>query len=255
MPTTQEYMRTVLVEDEPHARQYLRELLAEEEGIAVVGEASGGVEGVDLIRKLLPDLVFLDVQMPELDGFHVIEEVGTESMPAFVFVTAYSEYAVRAFEVEAVDYLCKPFDRDRLVLSLERAMRRLEVRNTQDVGGIDKVKYSGENHWLPRLTIRDEKGITFVPVEQILWIESANKYAVIHTPDGTHIIRQTIQSLHHSLNPKQFVRIHRSTLVRKDAVRGLHPLFHGDYIVKLKNGSELTLSRNFRQEFFSQMSR
>jgi two-component system LytT family response regulator len=245
-------MRTILVEDEPHARQYLRELLAEEEGVAIVGEASGGVEGVDLIRKLLPDLVFLDVQMPEVDGFKVIEEIRGESMPAFVFVTAYSEYAVRAFEVEAVDYLRKPFDRDRLAVSLERAMRRLEIRNGRAAGDLDN---GAENQWLPRLVVRDEKGVTFVPVEQILWIEAANKYAVIHTPGVTHITRQTIQSLHLSLDPKQFVRIHRSTLVRKDAVRGLHPLFHGDYIVKLKNGAELTLSRNFRQEFFRQMSR
>jgi two-component system, LytTR family, response regulator len=253
MPTMQASMRTILVEDEPHARQYLRELLAEEEGVAVVGEASGGVEGIGLIRKLLPDLVFLDIQMPELDGFKVIEEIGSESMPALVFVTAYSEYAVRAFDVEAVDYLCKPFDRDRLAVSLERAMRRLEIRNGRAAGDLDKD--TAENQWLPRLAIRDEKGITFVPVDQILWIEAANKYAVIHTPGGTHITRQTIQSLHLSLDPKQFVRIHRSTLVRKDAVRGLHPLFHGDYIVKLKNGAELTLSRNFRQEFFRQMSR
>jgi two-component system LytT family response regulator len=252
MPTIKVSMRTILVEDEPHARQYLRELLAEEEGVAIVGEASGGVEGVDLIRKLLPDLVFLDVQMPEVDGFKVIEEIRGESMPAFVFVTAYSEYAVRAFEVEAVDYLRKPFDRDRLAVSLERAMRRLEIRNGRAAGDLDK---GTENQWLPRLVVRDEKGVTFVPVEKILWIEAANKYAVIHTPGATHITRQTIQSLHLSLDPKQFVRIHRSTLVRKDAVRGLHPLFHGDYIVKLKNGAELTLSRNFRQEFFRQMSR
>lgn len=255
MPTTQTIMRAVLVEDEPHARQYLRDLLADEAGVTVVGEASSGAEGVNLIRKLLPDLVFLDVQMPELDGFNVIEEIGAEHMPAFVFVTAYSEYAVRAFEVDAVDYLCKPFDRDRLVVSLERAMKSLDTRNGRVMAELDKATDIEANHWVSRVTIRDEKGITFVPVEQILWIEAANKYAVIHTPDGTHITRQTIQSLHQSLDPKQFVRIHRSTLVRKAVVRGLHPLFHGDYIVKLKNGTELTLSRNFRQEFFRQMSR
>jgi two-component system, LytTR family, response regulator len=242
-------MRTILVEDEPHARQYLRELLAEQEGVAVVGEASGGVEGIDLIHRLLPDLVFLDVQMPELDGFKVIEEIGSESMPALVFVTAYSEYAVRAFDVEAVDYLCKPFDRDRLAVSLERAMRRLEIRNGQAAGDLDKD--TAKDRWLPRLAIRDEKGITFVPVDQILWIEAANKYAVIHTPGGTHITRQRIQSLHLSLDPKQFVRIHRSTLVRKDAVRGLHPLFHGDYLVKLKNGAELTLSPTSARSSFA----
>ena len=242
-------MRTLIIDDEPPARRYLRELLGGEKDVVIAGEAASGVEGVDLIQKLSPDIAFLDIQMPDLGGFEMIQQVEIEKRPIFIFVTGYSEYAVKAFEVEAVDYLCKPFDKERLSISLERALRRLGTRD--NLSG-DKAE---ANPWLSRLAIKDENGIVFVPVEQILWIEAANKYVVVHTTSRTHIVRQTIKSLEDTLNPKEFLRIHRSILVRKAAVRGLHPLFHGDYIVKLTNGAELTLSRNFRGSFFNQMSR
>jgi two-component system LytT family response regulator len=249
MPFSQPPMHALIIDDEPHARRYLRELLSGEKDVVIAGEAESGVEGVDLIRKLSPDIAFLDIQMPGLGGFEMIEQVEIEKRPAFIFVTGYSEFAVKAFEVEAVDYLSKPFDKERLSISLERAMRRLGTRENLSVG------QAGANPWLSRLAIKDENGIIFVPVEQILWIEAANKYVVIHTAGGDHITRQTITSLEDTLDPKEFLRIHRSILVRKAAVRGLHPLFHGDYIVKLTNGAELTLSRNFRGSFFNQMSR
>jgi len=242
-------MRTLIIDDEPHARRYLRELLGGEKDVVIAGEAASGVEGVDLIQKLSPDIAFLDIQMPDLGGFEMIEQVEIEKRPGFIFVTGYSEYAVKAFEVEAVDYLCKPFDKERLSISLERAMRRLGTRSNLSGNNAEA------NPWLSRLAIKDENGIVFVPVEQILWIEAANKYVVIHTTSRSHIVRQTIKSLEDTLNPKEFLRIHRSVLVRKAAVCGLHPLFHGDYIVKLTNGAELTLSRNFRGSFFNQMSR
>jgi two-component system LytT family response regulator len=248
-------MRTLIVEDEPHARHYLRQLLADEPAVAIVGEASGGAEGADLIRKLSPDLVFLDVQMPDLNGFDVIAKIGVEKMPAFVFVTAYSEFAVRAFEVEAVDYLCKPFDRERLSASLERAIRRLDLQNGKATGnGLGGLRDESDR-WLSRIPIKEKNGIIFVLVDGILWIDAADKYVELHTADRTYLARQTIQSLEETLDPKQFVRIHRSTIVRKAAVRGLHPLFHGDYLVRLNTGTELTLSRNFRESFFTQMSR
>jgi two-component system LytT family response regulator len=248
-------MRTLIVEDEPHARHYLRQLLADEPAVAIVGEASGGAEGADLIRKVFPDLVFLDVQMPELNGFDVIAKIGVEKMPAFIFVTAYSEFAVRAFEVEAVDYLCKPFDRERLSASLERAIRRLDLQNGKATGNGLGVLRDESDPWLSRIPIKEKNGIIFVLVDGILWIDAADKYVELHTAERTYLARQTIQSLEETLDPKQFVRIHRSTIVRKAAVRGLHPLFHGDYLVRLNNGTELTLSRNFRESFFTQMSR
>jgi two-component system LytT family response regulator len=176
-------------------------------------------------------------------------------MPAIIFVTGYGDYAVKAFEVDAVDYLCKPFDRERLLVSIDRAMRHLDRR--QRIGRFDDAESEEPTQqWLSRVTIKDESGIVFVPVEDILWIEAANKYVVVHTRDATkYIARQTIQSLEDALDPAQFVRIHRSVLVRKSAVRGLHPLFHGDYLVKLATGTELTLSRSFREAFFRQMGR
>jgi two-component system LytT family response regulator len=238
-------MRALIVDDEPHARRYLTELLEGEINVLVVGEASCGAEGMDQIGQLLPDIVFLDIQMPDLGGLDMVERLESPNLPLFIFVTGYSEYAVRAFEVEAVDYLRKPFDKDRLVTALDRAHRRLNLTD----GEIER----DASRWLTRLSIRVESGFVFVPVDQILWIEAANKYVVVHTIAGTHIARQTIQSLQGKLDPNQFVRIHRSTVVRKSAVRGLHPLFHGDYIVKLVNGAEVTLSRNFRASFFHEM--
>jgi two-component system LytT family response regulator len=238
-------MRALIVDDEPHARRYLSEMLEGETDLLIVGEASSGNEGVEQIGALSPDVVFLDIQMPDLDGLHLVERIEPPRLPLFVFVTGYSEYAVRAFEIEAVDYLCKPFGKERLLTALERAHRRM---NRKEV-----TLENNESRWLSRLSIRDESGFIFVPVEQILWIEAANKYVVVHTTAGAHIARQTIQSLQDKLDPEQFVRIHRSAVVRKSAVRGLHPLFHGDYIVKLINGAEITLSRNFRASFFHEM--
>jgi two-component system, LytTR family, response regulator len=238
-------MRALIVDDEPHARRYLSELLEGEAEVLVVGEASNGADGIEQIGSLSPDIVFLDIQMPDLDGLDLVERIKSPNLPLFIFVTGYAEYAVRAFEIEAVDYLCKPFDKERLLTALERAHRRSNVREV----GVE----NDESRWLSRLSIRDESGFVFVPVDQILWIEAANKYVVVHTRAGTHVARQTIQNLQDKLDPRQFVRIHRSTVVRKSAVRGLHPLFHGDYIVKLINGAEVTLSRSFRASFFHEM--
>ncbi len=255
MPTiTPPPLRALLIEDELHARRYLRELLSQEQGIAIVGEAATGTQGIDLIRALSPELVFLDVQMPELDGFSMVERLGSDHMPAFIFVTAYPEYAVRAFEIEAVDYLCKPFDRQRLSTAVQRARRHLQTRDTARDPEPDTATATAGS-WLSRITVKEEAGITFVPVEDVLWIEAANKYVVIHSTMGTHVARLTIQHIAAQLDPTLFVRIHRSILVRKSAVRGLHPLFHGDYTVKLTDGTELTLSRTFREAFFDAMSR
>jgi two-component system, LytTR family, response regulator len=238
-------VRVLIVEDEEHARRYLRELLEDEPQLEVVGESANGPQGVQQIRDLSPDLVFVDVQMPGLDGFGMIDKIAGTHTPLFVFVTGYGEYAVKAFEIEAVDYLCKPFDKERLSLAVERAMRRLSAA----------VPSAGESQWLTRLSIKDDERILFVPVEEIIWIEAANKYVAIHTPRATHISRQTIQGLEEKLNPAEFVRTHRSTIVRKSAVRGMHPLFHGDYILRLVNGEEAPLSRSFRESFFHAMSR
>lgn len=251
MSQPQENIRTLLVEDELHTRRYMRELLAAESDIVVIGEASSGSEGARQIHALAPDLVFLDVQMPELDGFEMIGRIGVNRMPAFIFVTGYSNYALRAFEVEALDYICKPFDRDRLLASLDRARRHIRLRRERAEDHREAEQKIRQE--FSRIQIHEKDGITFVPIENILWIEAADKYVLIHTTSGTHTVRQTIHSLEGKLDPKQFVRIHRSMVVRKAAVRGLHPLFHGDYIINLIDGTELRLTRSFRESFFSQM--
>ena len=241
--------RVLIIEDEVHARHYLRELLAAEPGICVAGEAADGVEGAEMIKGLAPDLVFLDIQMPELDAFEMIAHVGRDRMPAFILVTAFSEYAVRAFEVEALDYLCKPFDQARLHASLTR-FQRCRERIAERPG--EKLPIPGSSR--RRLAIKQESGVRFVPVEQVLWIEAANKYVVIRTADHSYISRQTIQSIVDGLGTDHFVRTSRSIVVRKSAVSEVKPLFHGDHVVILADGTELALSRNYRDAFFSEMA-
>lgn len=237
--------RAIIVEDELHARRYLRELLQDEPRIEVVAESPNGTHGLEQIRTLRPDIAFLDIQMPGLSGFGMIEGIGGGKRPLFVFVTGYDEYAVKAFEIEAVDFLCKPFDRERLTVAVERALRRWHLVAADD----------GEHQWLSRLRIKADGQIVVLPVEQIIWIEAANKYVMIHTAAGSHIFRGTIQGLENRLDPRKFVRTHRSALVRKAAVRGLHPLLHGDYLVRLTSGAEAPLSRGFRASFFQAMGR
>ena len=246
-------IRALIIEDEPHMRRYLTELLDDQDEVTVVGEACDGSEGLAKIRELSPDLVFLDVQMPEMNGFDVISQVGPESKTAFIFVTAFSEYASRAFEVDAVDYLCKPFDRDRLQASLERAVRHLRFRSESDAAVRPSNPPPAE--WISRISTIGKEGTVFVPIEKIRWIEATDKYVIVHATDGNYIGRHTLERLESQLDPKQFVRIHRSTLVRKAAVRTLCPLFHGDYTLKLDDHTELKLSRRFRESFLAQMSR
>lgn len=250
-PTVSQTSRVLIVEDEVHARRFLRELLATERDMTIVGEATNGAEGAQMVKALSPDLLFLDIQMPELDAFEMIAQVGADRMPAFVLVTAFSEHAVRAFEVEALDYLCKPFDQERLHASLER-FRRYRTRMTKSVHDEDG---KAAKSWRRRLAIKQESGVMFIPVEQILWIEAANKYVVIRTANHSYLSRQTIQSVVDELSPEQFVRTSRSIIVRKNAVREVKPLFHGDHIVFLTDGTELALSRNYREKFFSEMAR
>jgi two-component system LytT family response regulator len=242
--------RVLIVEDELHARRYLRELLASEPGVSIAGEAADGAQGIELIKALAPDLVFLDIQMPELDAFDMIARLGRANMPAFIMVTAFSEYAVRAFEVEALDYLCKPFDQGRLHASLTR-FQRYRMRKPEAPGDSSQIVRAGRR----RLAIKQDSGIRFVPVEQILWIEAANKYVVIRTADHSYISRQTIQSIEEELSNEEFVRTSRSIVVRKSAICEVKPLFHGDHVVILADGTELALSRNYRELFFSEMAR
>ncbi len=244
-------IRTLIVDDEPLGRERIRTLLADDPEIEVVGECSDGRQAVAAIERSNPDLVYLDVQMPEMDGFAVLDRIAGERMPAIIFVTAYDRYAVQAFEVHALDYLLKSFDRERFQAALQRAKDQL--RHSRD--GLWTERLTGllqdldaRQKRLTRLIIRSAGRIFFVRVEEIDWLEAADNYVRIHVNRESHLIRDTLQSLEGRLDPSKFLRIHRSTVVNFDRIKELQPLFHGDYVVRLQDGTELTLTRNYKEK-------
>jgi two-component system LytT family response regulator len=256
-------IRTLIVDDEPLARERLRGFLGYEPSIEIVGEASNGREAVGAILQLKPDLVFLDVQMPEMDGFAVIEALGDRVPPAVVFATAYDQFAVKAFEVHAVDYLLKPFDSDRLSATLQRVVRRLQATAAPSAapaasasapsatanrprldGLLQEMKARPESG--ARLLIKSDKKMVLVPFEEIDWVESADNYVVVHAGKENHIQRETLSSMESRLPADRFVRISRSTIVNATRIKELQPLFHGEYAVILKSGARLTLTRTYR---------
>ena len=245
-------IRALIVDDEPLARERLRGLLETEPDVTVVGECSDGEAAVEVIRAEPPDLVFLDVQMPNLDGFGVVAAVGPENMPVTVFVTAYDRYALQAFEVHALDYLLKPFDRARFAVALARVRAQLE--QDRAAGAADRLLALLDETKTPprkgaeRIAVKTSGGVSFVRAEEIDWVEAAGNYAKLHAGGDVHLLRETLNALEARLDPEQFVRIHRSTIVNLDAIKELQPLFHGDYAVILRDGTELVLSRSYRQK-------
>jgi two-component system LytT family response regulator len=215
----------------------------------VVGEAASGPEAVEAIRSLKPDLVFLDVQMPGMTGLEVIEAVGTEQMPAVVFVTAYDEFAVEAFEVQAVDYLLKPFDAARFQKALAHATERVRQRAGGAAESLEPLlaRLLGEQRrFLERLLVRDGERMFFVRVAEILRLTAEGNYVRVHTAAGRHLVRETLAGLEARLDPERFARVHRSEIVNVEAIKEIRPLFHGDHSVLLKNGDEVRLSRRFQ---------
>lgn len=244
-------IQALIVDDEPLARQRLRALLAEEDAVEVVGECADGVEALQAIRERAPDLVFLDVQMPALDGFGVLEQLPADELPVVIFVTAYDRYAIRAFEVHALDYLLKPFDRERFHKAVERARSRLRQPRAADVDPqmlalLDDVK-SGRKT-LERLVIKSAGRVYFLRTDELDWIEAAGNYLRLHVGSDTHLLRETMNNLESRLDPERFLRVHRSTIVNIERIKELQPWFHGDYMVILKDGTQLPLSRSHRQK-------
>ena len=241
-------IRTLIVDDEPVARRRIRRLLKTEEDISVVGESGDGRAAIEAIRTLEPDLVFLDVQMPEADGFAVLRAVG-DAMPAVVFVTAFDQYALGAFEVHALDYLLKPFNRNRFVDAVARARELLarargRVADPKVFELIDDLQ-AAKRH-LTRFVVREAGRLLLVDAARVDWIEAADNYAVLHAGAATHLVRETMAGLATELDHERFVRIHRSTIVQIDRVRELLPAFHGDFIVLLRDGTRLNMSRGYR---------
>jgi two-component system LytT family response regulator len=221
--------RAIIVDDEALARERVRTLLAGAPGIEVVAECSGGREGVERILAERPDLVFLDVQMPDLDGFEVLEAVASEWLPAVVFVTAYDEYAIKAFDVHAIDYLLKPIEPERFRKALARVQKR-DLLAMLDERPID------------RLVIRTRSKVSFLKPSEIDWIEADGKHAVLHAGRETYVVRHTLTRLEQRLVPHGFVRVHRSAIINVDRIKELEPWFHGEYVVVLKDGTKLTSS-------------
>jgi two-component system, LytTR family, response regulator len=226
---------TIIVDDEPLARSNLSVLLRRDPSIDIIAECGSGVEAPELIRRAKPKLLFLDVQMPECDGFDVLELLGRAVPPAIVFVTAYDRYALRAFEAGALDYLLKPFDDARFDLALTRARERIELA---------KIKTAAPE----RLIIKNAGHVAFLNVSEIDWIEAADYYACLHVGAHTHMLRRSISELEQDLNPATFCRIHRSTIVNLDRIRGLTLSSDGDYEVELDDKTRLRLSRSYRKQ-------
>ena len=245
-------IRVLLVDDEPLARSMLREMLQGDPNVVIVGESCNGREALEAIDIHSPDLLFLDVQMPEVGGFEVLSALGNGPLPHVIFVTAYDQYAVRAFEVHALDYLLKPFDQERFDISWRRAREQIMRERT---GGTDQrilallEEMKAGKKYLERLVIKAAGRIYFLETSEIDWIEAEGNYVSVHSAKKTHLLRETISSLEAQLDPKQFVRIHRSSIIRIDRIHELQPWFHGEYRIIMENGKELTLSRNYRANF------
>lgn len=248
--TTRETLRVLIVDDEPLARQGIRKQLHKQPTrVDVIAECSNGKEAVGVIREHSPDLVFLDIQMPELGGFDVIREVGVEKMPAIIFVTAYDSYALEAFEVHALDYLLKPVDADRFRDAFDRAMEQLRRNDLH--GKLDAVLRhldpSEKRPWRERFLIKESGRISFVDADEVSWIDSAGNYIRLHIGSRTRMLRGTMEATAKELDPEKFVRIRRSTLVHVKAIKEFHTLSKSTYKVVLHDGTELTSSRNYRE--------
>ena len=246
---TSQKIRTLIVDDEPLARDKIRMFLERDPEIEIIGECVDGVHAVASIEESNPDLLFLDIQMPGKDGFEVLRTVGVDRVAAVIFVTAYDEHALRAFEYHALDYLLKPFAANRFQDALTHAKSQLLSEPESPfkkqlmtlLGSVD-----GDSRYIRRLVVKTSGRIVFLKVEEVDWIEAAGNYLTLHVGAASHLIRETMNDLESRLDPAQFLRIHRSTIVNIDRIREMQPLFHGDFTVILMNGTRLMLSRNYK---------
>ncbi len=248
-------IRVMIVDDEPLAREGIRLRLAEEPDFQLVGEFGSAEEALASIRREPPDVLILDIRMPEVDGFDLLEQAGLDAVPVVVFVTAYDEHALQAFSVRALDYLVKPFDDERFAEMLNRVRRRVaELRDGElgrHVRRIISKAAAGAPHpggCVDRLPVKVKNRVTLVRTADIDWIEAARDYVRLHVGGERHLIRGTLTGLHEKLDPRQFVRIHRSAIVNIDRIAELHPFFHGEYVLILSTGRRLKVTRSYRDQ-------
>jgi two-component system LytT family response regulator len=250
-----ENVRVVIVDDEPLARQHVADRLAHEEQVEVVGEADNGNDAVEIIRRLRPDIVFLDVQMPGLDGIDVVDTIGADEMPATIFTTAFDQYALKAFDRAAVDYLLKPFDDERFAQAFRRARKSIELqevdrmaRRLRSLLQEDDASEKPAAQYLDRIPVESRGQVRVVPVSKIDYITASGPYAELHVGDRAYAVRERMQTLEERLDPAVFLRVHRSVIVRLDRVDAMLRSPGGDYGVRLKDGTTLSVSRARRDE-------
>ena len=234
-------LRALIIDDMPLSRSRVRRYLSDEPDVEIVGECGDAESALNEIERLHPDVLLLDVQMPGTSGLGLIERLPVEKRPAVVFITAFEEFAVQAFAAEAVDYLLKPFDHDRLRQALVKVRAHLKHRQTAIVDG------NGPTTYLDRIAVKSVGRIDYVSTAVIDWIETAGNYLSLHCGKDTHLVRETMSQIESQLDPRVFLRIHRSTIVRIEAVQSVEPLFNGDRSVALRDGTKLTLSRSYRE--------
>lgn len=255
-------LTALIVDDESLARRGLKHRLDALGRVTIVGEASNGFEACEMISELSPDLVFLDIQMPGMSGFELLEKLQGDNLPLIIFTTAYDQYAVDAFKVHAIDYLLKPVESGRLAEAVNRAAQRLSLEDTKDskqalldLMMTATVKHPTEfsdepatstDNWPEKLAIKDGSDISLVRVADIEWVDAAGDYMCVHANGATHIMRITMRQLSDKLNPEQFLRVHRSTIVNAELIRGAQALTNGEYTLSLSNGTKLKVSRSYR---------
>ena len=242
-------IRALIVDDEPLARKRIKRLLADERDISVIDECGSGREAIRVIQETSPDLLFLDIQMPEVGGFDVLQSIGEKVVPIIIFITAYDQHALKAFEVHALDYLLKPFTEERFKKAIERAKAQMAKIGSREAGPglsalIEKLRTS--QNYLSRFMIKTSNRVVFVNANEVDWIESAANYALLHVGDKTHIVRETMQALELKLSPKMFQRISRSAIVNLERVKELQPMGKGQYVIILADGRKLLMSRGIR---------
>jgi two-component system, LytTR family, response regulator len=245
---------TLVVDDEPIARHAVVRLLREDPDIELQGECGDGVSAVEAIRSRSPDLVFLDIQMPAITGMDVVATIGAARMPATVFVTAYEQYAVRAFEANALDYLVKPFGRERFAEALRRAKQRLAVAGGVDADTAARIVRTLESlrqrdDYLERIPVREDERVVFVDVGDIVWIRANRNTVLIHLAGRVHELRETMSALSARLDPRRFARVHRSAIVNVDRIKAIDPWFNGHHVVTMDNGQQLRMSRYQHETF------
>ncbi|MEL1263175.1 LytTR family DNA-binding domain-containing protein [Pseudoxanthomonas putridarboris] len=247
-------LTALVVDDEPIARHAIVRLLGDDPDVEVIGECGDGVSAVEAIRGHSPDLVFLDIQMPAITGLDVLATIGAQRMPATIFVTAYEQYAVRAFEANAVDYLVKPFSRERFAETLRRAKQRLAAARGADADTTARIMQALDSlrqrdDYLQRLPVRVDEHVVFIDVDDIVWIKASRNTVLVHLADRAHELRETMAALAARLDPRHFARVHRSAIINVRRVTAIHPWFNGHHVVTLDTGQQLRMSRYQHEAF------